>query len=99
MGKLRTIRNKRNEWRLFALSVSGSTNNKAVLTMVRVFPLRFISVFKKNIIFRFSNNLQVEIGERETIEQGVGKIKYLQSPFALRQHFRRIFSINERTKN
>ena len=41
--------------------------------MVRVFPLRFISVFKKNIIFRFSNNLQAEIGERETIEQGVVK--------------------------
>lgn len=67
--------------------------------MVRVFPLRFISVFKKNIIYRFSNTLQAEIGERETIEQGVGKIKFLQSPFALRQHFRRIFSINERTKN
>ena len=49
----------------------------------------------KNIISRFNNTLQAE---RETIEQGVGKFKCLQSLFTLRQHFRRMFSVNERIK-
>ena len=63
--------------------------------MVRVFRLRFISVLK-NIISRFNNTLQAE---RETIEQGVGKFKCLQSLLTPMQHFRKIFSVNERTKN
>ena len=78
-----------------ALFVSGSTNYKAVRTMVRVFRLRFISVLK-NIISRLNNTLQAE---RETSEQGVEKFKCLQSLFTPMQHFRRIFSVKERTKN